>query len=55
MNDRVFVRIAVAEVAQDRIHVCVAQKLDDLVNAKLIEIDLPFASANLKERAQQFL
>lgn len=60
MDDRVFLRILVVEVADNGLHVGAVEKLDDLAHAELIEVNAPaagfaLAAADLEERLHQLL
>ncbi len=57
VDDRVFLGVAVAEVAQDRLHVGLVQHVDHVAHAEFVEVEAPplVAPADLEEVAEQFL
>ena len=60
VDDRVFLRVPVAEVVDDGLHVGVVEQLDDLGDTQLVEVDprttgLAAPPTDLEERLHQLL
>ena len=53
VNDRVFFGVAVAEIAEHRLHVGLAESLHHFVDAELIEIDLALSAADGEESTHE--
>ena len=49
MDDRIFLRVAVVEIAKNSVQLSIraVQKRGDFLNAEFVEVDLTFASAEV--------